>query len=174
MKRLLITAVTFCGILLGQATTPAKATTPTLDETCTGTISTTYSPGLLFTPQLVNLNSHLRFGPCKSSDPRISSRSIDFTGGLQESCLELVLPASGLLTIAWNNDRSSTFAFTIRQTIVAGQVIDVATGTIQAGEFTGDTALVTAIVATLNFPKCLAPPGLTSTSGVLTLSIVKP
>lgn len=42
MKRLLITAVTFCGILLGQATTPALATTPTFDVICTGTDSQTF------------------------------------------------------------------------------------------------------------------------------------
>jgi hypothetical protein len=70
MKGLLITAVTFCGILLGQATTPALATTPTFDVICTGTDSQAYSPGLLITPRTVTINLQEVYGPCKSSDHR--------------------------------------------------------------------------------------------------------
>ncbi len=172
MKSLLITAVTFCGILFGLATTPAKAVT--FDVTCTGTQTATYSPGLLFRPQLVTVNVHDILGPCKSSDRTLISGSRTITVPNFASCLVDNDPGFVTMTFVWNNGNTSTS--TANRTLIRtlSEVIVVFTGIIQAGEFKGDTLTLTITAATLNVQACLAPPGVTSTSGAEVLSIVRP
>lgn len=172
MKRLLITAVTFCGILLGQATTPAKAVT--FDVICTGTDSQTYSPGLLITPRTVTINLQEKYGPCKSSDPTLISGSDAVTVTLMASCL--VHTPSGLVDglVSWNNGKTSEVVGNFTAVLSLSQEIVVFSGTVIAGEFKGDKVVATSTSDALNVLACLAPPGVTSSSGAEVLAIIKP
>lgn len=85
MKSLLMTALTFCGILFGLAATPAKAVTQ--DLTCLDMEAQTFSPGLLLMPQTVSASVKDSFGPCLSLALTLKSGVSPSTVKLTLSCL---------------------------------------------------------------------------------------
>lgn len=175
MTRLLTSALTLCGILLGLAAVPAKAAT--LDVTCPGTETSTFSPGLLLTPQTVTSSLKFVFGPCQSSDPTLKSGTYAATFTATVACQSINNSfGTGFPTpIVWNNGRTSTFTFTfVTSNSLLGETVTVATGVVTDGEFKGDTATAILTFATLNLLGCLAPPGVTSRSGAVVLSFVRP
>jgi hypothetical protein len=118
-----------------------------------------------------------QFGPCLSSDPTLKSGVSPSTVTLTLSCLTVNNTSlkGAAATINWNNGRfSSATATNVSVNNTLGGTVAVFTGTISGGEFTGDTFLFTITTATLNFLACLAPPGVTSVSGLDTLLITKP
>jgi hypothetical protein len=179
MKSLLMTALTFCGILFGLAATPVKAVAQ--DVTCTGMEAQTFSPGLLLRPQTVTATVVDSFGPpyglCVSSDPTLKSGVGPSTVTLKLSCLTVNNTSlkGGTGTINWNNGRSSTATITnVSVNNTLGGTVAAFTGTVTGGEFTGDNYLFTITTATLNFLACLAPPGVTKVSGPNSLLFTKP
>lgn len=114
---------------------------------------------------------NLLFAPCASSDPGVtagtSSSNLTFT----LSCLTLDEATSGQFILHWGNGRTSTFVFNRTVTYPAGQAVVVNAGEITAGEFAGDTAVMTVAGASVNLLACAVPPGVTSQSGPIVLEI---
>jgi hypothetical protein len=158
------------GAMAGFAVTPAHAAGLT-DVTCAGTESGVISPGLLLTPRTVTVTSTKIFSPCVSTDPSLTAGLSSSTVTGIRSCLNLDSAHSGVAELVWNNGQASTFAYNATASNPAGQAVVTFTGTITFGEFTGDTAVMVITSATLNVLACLAPPGVTSTSGIVTLDI---
>lgn len=158
------------GVVGGFAVTPAAAA-GAADVTCAGTESGVISPGLLLTPQTVTVTSTRILSPCLSTDPSLTAGIDSSTVTAVRSCLNLDSAHSGVTEIVWNNGQASTFAFNATVANPAGEAVVTFTGTITRGEFTGDTAVMVITSATLNVLACLAPPGVTSTSGIVTLEI---
>jgi hypothetical protein len=171
MKRLLITAVTFCGILLGLATTPAKAVT--FDVICTGTDSQTYSPGLLITPRTVTINLQDKVWAVQVVGPDPDLR----IGRCHRHAYGLVpgaYPIRSSRLVSWNNGKTSEVVGNFTAVLSLSQEIVVFSGTVIAGEFKGDKVVATSTSDALNVLACLAPPGVTSSSGAEVLAIIKP
>ncbi|WP_141662933.1 hypothetical protein [Streptomyces sp. Wb2n-11] len=76
-------------------------------------------------------------------------------------------------TVQWNNGDTSTPHATSIPVRTLGQTVVVSSGTITAGRYTGATFVQTVTFATpLNQSlACLTPTGVTSVSGMLTLTI---
>lgn len=75
-------------------------------------------------------------------------------------------------TVYWNNGQSSTFALTYTDTIVAGTENVTGVGTVVSGYLTGATATFVWLYPVLNPLQCLANPGVTGQSGILTATII--
>lgn len=156
------------GLPVGAGTAQADP----LDVECTGTQTTTYSPGLTLIPTSQNVNTHTIYGPCVSaSTPGLSAGDRSITNNQVASCLDLPGARSAVATITWNTGQQSAFSFNRTVTHVGGNTIVVFTGTIVAGLFAGDSAVEVVVGPTLSTLDCLTPPGITSRIGVVTLTI---
>jgi len=141
---------------------------------CVGTEITTYSPGLLLTPQMTTRHSDTIFSPCVSSDPSIVAGTVSETASTTLSCLALLGGPPGAITtlITWNTGDTSAWHNIVNVQSLGGELIVLQTGTIVSGPFTGATAVgLTTLTAPPVIP-CLAPPGLTRLVGAVTLTIV--
>lgn len=143
------------------------------DLVCSGTETDTYSPGLRLTPQTETITVDAIYTSCTStSDHTIASGQNHRSPTIPAySCLSLLQSASGTLTFQWNNGHTSTFSYNRTATNSAGVYVVTQTGTITEGEFAGDTAVQTITGPVVNPLQCLAPPGITSQTGVDVLTI---
>jgi hypothetical protein len=149
----------------GRATPPGapRADLSVGSVVCSGTLSNTYTPGILLTPRTVTLQRNLILAPCVSlSDPTLTSGTSSGTSNTSVSCLNVAVPQSGVNTITWNNGQSSVFAFNQVVNNIGGQATLTATGTITAGQFAGHTAVRQATGPSVNILDCLGEPGITS------------
>jgi hypothetical protein len=144
----------------------------TADVLCAGTETVTYQPGLLLTPQTVNVTVNGILAPCTSSDRHITSGTYlqHFTTTL--SCSTLLGGLAATRVFNWSDGESSTFSYNRAINDVGGQTTVTFTGTIVSGKFEGDTAIEQVVFVTLNTLQCLAPPGVTALGpGVAVLTI---
>lgn len=162
-------AVAFAGVF--ALTTAAPAQADALDVTCTGTVSTTLSPGLTLTPQSITTTNNFVYNPCTSTDPNLSSGQYSLTFTAVFSCLSPMDSGSGTKRILWNTGQFSDFAFNSTTSTVGGQFVVVRTGVITGGQFQGNTAVETTVGPSLDLLACAVPPGITSRSSVTTLEI---
>jgi hypothetical protein len=149
---------------------PAHATS-TADETCVGTTSATYSPGITDTPSSTDFTLADAYDTCVGSDSTITSGYDGFSGTITTSCN--VLDAVPYVdTVHWNNGSESVIYFTTLDvdTELDAQVV-VLDGDVISGEYAGDTVVETSEFLISNLLGCLAPGGLTSTSGTTELEI---
>lgn len=171
------TTIVACSGILALAASaavvvPAPAAHATVtDVTCGGTDTIVISPGLLFTPQTVTITGTKDFGPCLSTDSTLTSGTTVASGSVVRSCDLTDDPHSGSATITWNNSQTSTFSYSVQTTYSAGENVATFTGSITAGEFTGDTAVMVSTGLAPDPLQCLVPPGVTSLFGTVTLEI---
>jgi hypothetical protein len=154
---------------LTTASAPARAAAAAV--TCTGSHSVSYSPGLLLAPRPVAATARYALAQCISTDPGVTAGTSTVTLTNTISCLTLDNAGTGVLTLDWSNGRSSTFTFTRTATHPAGQTVVLATGAITGGEFAGDAATLIVTDLSVDLLACLAPPGVTGTSGRAVLTI---
>jgi hypothetical protein len=160
------------GVLAATAAQAPGAHAQVTDVTCVGTDSSVISPGLLFTPQTVTITTTKIYALCVSTDLTLISGISVTTGTAVRSCDLTTFDHPGVAVISWNNGQTSTFTYNAMATFPAGESVVTFTGAITAGEFTGDTAVVVSTGAAIDPGACLAPPGVTSLSGTLTLEFV--
>jgi hypothetical protein len=149
----------------GRATAPRAPQTDLSvgSVVCSGTLSNTYTPGILVTPRTVSLQRNLILAPCVSlSDTTLTSGISSGTSNTSVSCLTVAVPQSGVNTITWNNGQTSVFTFNQIVNNIGGQATLTATGTITAGQFAGHTAVRQATGPSINVLDCLQEPGITS------------
>jgi hypothetical protein len=152
----------------GSGTSAVAAQDP-IEVVCKATTTATYTPGLLLAARQVSVDADTQYTPCLGGGVDAGSAGINAT--FSASCLNLGGSSSGVSAISWNDNTTSFFSYNQTTVNVAGQSVTTRTGSISAGKFTGATALSETIVPTLNFTNCLAPPGITSVTGVGTLTI---
>jgi hypothetical protein len=163
-----------CGALLfAVVATASPAAAQGGDIQCQGTVTVTYTPGLLFTTQLVNLKSSTIFPLCTSiSNPEITYGLASANTTFPADCIGLLAtPLSSTRTFTWNTGETSQMLYSSNSQNVTGTVVQTQIGVIVAGKFAGSSAI--AVVALVAPPviQCLGPPGVTSTQGISTLSI---
>jgi hypothetical protein len=160
---LVATALALTSAVAASAASPARAAHAlSLDVTCAGTETVTYSPGVLLTPQSVHVTVTGILAPCTSSDSTVVSGTYmeDFTATL--SCATLLSGRAGTRTFKWSGGQSSTFAFNRALNNVGGQTTVTFTGAVTDGEFAGDTGFEQVVFVTPSALQCLAPPGVTT------------
>ncbi|MEV6527589.1 hypothetical protein AB0M43_37255 [Longispora sp. NPDC051575] len=123
----------------------APATAGTLDLTCLGSSSATYSTALTATSQTVATSRVFDYQPCVSTNaPAVISGGLSFgytAPGF--SCMNLLGSGPVTKTITWNTGQTSTITGQRVSSIVGATSITVITGEITAGLFTGDTVVET-------------------------------
>ncbi|MEU3462995.1 hypothetical protein ABZ721_24020 [Streptomyces sp. NPDC006733] len=173
LRRVLAVLVTIaCAGLVSVAGT-ATSHAALADIVCTTSGTTTYNPGLTYTPQTSAITTQTAFAPCVSlSAPLVTSgaRSANFSRP-DQSCLTLLESGTGTNTITWNTGQTTTAQFTVTSTVAGGIRTTTQTGTVTAGLFTGDTFLNVVTAPTTDLLNCVLPGGLTSTSGTGLLTI---
>lgn len=143
--------------------------------TCGGSSTTTYSPGLTDTPGPVTINGNTIYGPCLNATDPLELRTGQSTQSALNptaSCTGLLTGRSGTRSIAWGNGQSSTYSYNQNTTTLAGGAVVIAQqGTITSGEFTGDSVLIEATLASGALADC-STTGVTSTNGAVELTII--
>ncbi|REE95034.1 hypothetical protein DFJ69_0407 [Thermomonospora umbrina] len=159
-------AVTVLGtVVLGADPAHAAALTQ-----CQGSETVTYSPGVTFTPQSIEITVSGRFSSCVDVSGRVTSGSYGERFTIFVGCNALLDGFEGRRVIVWNTGDSSTVEGTGSSTAVAGQVITTFTGTVVQGRFQGRSAVQTVTLVQPGFLKCLTT-GFTGATGPTTLTI---
>lgn len=140
--------------------------------TCSGTLDSTYTPGLKLYEQSVVTTTDYQYSGCSGDDPAITSGFKMATGTAIGTCLDLLTPVSGTSSINWNNKSTSTFSFTSYGTQLLLLRVFVLNGTVTSGPFTGQQIHRVATVANTDVTgTCLSPDGLTAMHGLVVLAI---
>ncbi|MER5629128.1 hypothetical protein [Streptomyces nitrosporeus] len=138
-----------------------------LELTCTLTSDNTYHPGLQLAPRSIAVTGVRDYGPCVSTTaPGITAGSSSFATTAPLSCLNPGQSQGGTETITWNDNTTTTYAFSQTVADVAGQAVLTRIGTVTAGRFTGNAVLSILTLASLDLLGCLSTSGVTSQSGV--------
>jgi hypothetical protein len=153
----------------------APASAAGVDVTCVGTQTVTYQPGLLLTPQTVDVTVIGILSPCESSDSKIKSGIYLQHVTATLSCDTLLAGLAATRVFQWSNGQTSSFSYNRVVNNALGQTTVTFHGTITSGEFSGDTGVQQVVFVTPNALQCLAPPGLTTNGpGPTILSITRP
>ncbi|MFD7919978.1 hypothetical protein ACFV3R_12215 [Streptomyces sp. NPDC059740] len=160
-------------ILAGPA--PEAAAAAQLVTCPVGTETTTYSPGLRL-PQAGQPNVHLQaqgsVGPCVSLDLRHTGGQVVINGSGPLNCLGGNSSGTGRLTWANPGTHPSLFTFTGGISLRPdGVTVLVLTGKVTSGDYTGATLVQTVVLASTDLTACLTPGGLTTSSGLLTVTL---
>lgn len=111
-------------------------------------------------------------GTCVSlSHPGIVTGSSHGSGVVTASCTDLLASSEGSQVIIWNTKQTSTFSYHRTITMANGQTIATLTGSITAGLFSGDPAVLTFTNPATQLLACETPAGLTTKTGITTLLI---
>jgi hypothetical protein len=173
MRMRLLAAVAATLVLAGGSAmavvTPAHASTA--DETCVGTVSVSYDPGITYTPATTTFSVADSYDLCTGTDSTITSGADSESVTTTISC-DAVQAALDLETIHWDNGNESVIAFgSLDVNTGIGVEIIVLNGTVISGEFAGDTVVQTNEFLVSDLLGCFNPEGLTSLSGATELEI---
>jgi hypothetical protein len=145
---------------------------------CTGTDTTTFSPGLrLFARE--SATAWTDDYPVCVSD-QLGTFSATSPGGgytTEQSCLDLLTndPSAGSQDVEWSTGGYSTFAWEATDVTIVnalGQQVITVVATIVDGLYVGQTLIEEIITAAPNLASCLFEPGLLSSSGSITLLVL--
>ena len=159
-------------LLGGLAVTAAPAAHAASTVQCSGTTSSTFTPGITLIPQTVNIHADISFGPCASTNPAITTATSVANGTGTISCLSG--NATGTQQIFWNDGSQSVVTWTgLVGARPAGQSVLVINGIVTGGNaFLGGTMTETLAVITNQSAQCLTPQGVQSGGGPVVLNII--
>lgn len=148
---------------------PAHAASASIS--CTGWQYNTYTPGLTNTLQLTTivldedlnvLDSHSPTGSCIAVGSSATSEQADLSFMADDACTQLVTQSPMTETFNWNDGQTSTVSASGVEVRGASNTVITYTGTVTAGEFSGDSFLETLTAPNTAFTKCSSPHGVTS------------
>ncbi|MEU3872497.1 MULTISPECIES: hypothetical protein [Streptomyces] len=138
---------------------------------CQGTESVTYSPGVTLLPRPVRVTVDGRFTSCTGGQGTVHSASYHEEFTLYTGCTNLLEGFRARRTYHWNTGDSSTADISGSSTVVAGQVVTPATGTVVQGRFAGHRLLQLIPLPQPSALQCLSG-GVTGATGPTTLTIL--
>ncbi|MFJ1936728.1 hypothetical protein ACIOGZ_29220 [Kitasatospora sp. NPDC088160] len=165
MKRtltaLVVSAALSCSAL--AAAPPAAAVSV---GTCTGSTTTTYTPGLTDTLQTITANGTDNADLCVIlGHPWLTSFVGPFNGTQSLSCTSILTSGSGTETLEWNTGQDSQWSWTNDFQNVDGAEVGTATGPITSGPLTGTTLTQVIVLAPGSLAACSTTTGVTQVSG---------
>ncbi|WP_141662932.1 hypothetical protein [Streptomyces sp. Wb2n-11] len=137
---------------------------------CTGSETTTYSPGVVFRPRNISLTTTGSFTSCLDTTSQVTAGAYAETFTLFAGCNNLLDDFTGQRVITWNTGATSVITGSGSSTAVLGQVITTFTGTVTQGLFQGSSVLQTITLPQPNTLKCLTT-GITEATGITTLTL---
>ncbi|GAA5786715.1 hypothetical protein GCM10007860_23240 [Chitiniphilus shinanonensis] len=147
--------------------------------TCTGTLTTTFSPAITTVPQDVTATVASVYAVCNSVLPLwVGSGTGVAVNHLKGStCAQITTPTStfGDKTIVYSDAAGSTISgtgATVARVDLGASYAVTRTSTVQSGEFAGANAVETAIVLKSDLASCSDLTPLAQTSGATTLEFV--
>lgn len=146
---------------------------------CSGSYSTTYNPGLTYTPQQVTYNTSNTYGwpngLCLGGGAVTSGTSSLTNAQLPAaSCADLLgPPVTGTTTVTWNTGETTRYEWRSTAVNVLGTLQTTTTGTVVEGKYQGGSVQRISIAPNLQILQnaCNSPTGLTSDNGTVTLTI---
>ena len=163
-------ATAIIGIDFSIAGKPAHA--DIVDLTCAvGGETSTFSPGLTNTLRRITTTVDGAQTKCISlSEPEIKSAKYKFTLQGDDSCLNPTLPTYDI-TYNYNNGKFSKVHYVTSEEVDGeGETVVTSIGTVTDGEFKGDMVTRTVTDTTLSPEQCLTTQGVTSITGVVTVT----
>ncbi|MBB5866843.1 hypothetical protein F4553_000222 [Allocatelliglobosispora scoriae] len=154
-------------IVLGAS--PAAA--DTVDLSCTGTQSASYSPGLTLTSRTVTASGSGSFSCPVSADPTLTGGAFTISPFTYTGTCGLTANSNATFTYAWNNGRTSTVQVNVYVYSTLGVVVATSVGPVIAGEFLGDTFAFTWTAMSPSPADCLTATGVTQYAGPITLTM---
>ncbi|MFE6338839.1 hypothetical protein ACFVOK_37445 [Streptomyces sp. NPDC057798] len=110
------------------------------------------------------------FTSCLSSNLALHSGVASFDGPLELSCLSPFFVGHDY-TIDWNSGADRDLGLTFTFSVVGGQAVEVATGTVLNGQFEGHSVYGVYTYPTLDLEQCATQEGVTNAGGTITLEI---
>ncbi|MET9252259.1 hypothetical protein [Streptomyces sp. NPDC003717] len=159
------------GLWAGVAAAPAASAVGGPVLVCTGSVSQSYSPGLLLVPRQTTYHGTVSYSTCPVNDGAVTSglyaESLTYTA----SCTANGGPSEA--DVAWNNGQHSHLAVTGVEADVAGNVqIFTSIGQVTSGRYVGHVVNIVTVLPNLaTLAACLLPPGLTHNQGTATLTV---
>ncbi|WP_426730593.1 hypothetical protein [Myxococcus faecalis] len=141
-----------------------------------GSVTVTFDPPLRRTPQNVITTSTGVLSNCVTllGSPVTSATAWRQLNEPGISCETLLNTPTTTLMLTWNTGETSTLRSTqVRVASMPLTSIAEETGTVVSGKFTGATSVRTATFLSTDLAACDSPEGLSSLSGLLTLSLVQ-
>ncbi|MFE5512092.1 hypothetical protein ACFQ9J_15970 [Streptomyces sp. NPDC056529] len=167
-RRRAVSLLTTLAAICASPFLAAPAQAAPLDLTCTGSQTLNYSPGLTLTPQNVTVSGGGTFTCISLADPTLTAGG--FTVPPNNATLGCGLTGgSGTFTYQWNNGTTSTITATSVATVNLGAIQIISTGTVVAGQFTGDNAVFTWTGTSSELTACLTS-GVSQYNGTTTLT----
>lgn len=160
--------------LLAVAATPAahaastasasasQARASLIDATCTGSENVSFSPGITNSPRDVTISESLSMSCVLPLFAGVSSSRTSAVPAV--TCSNLLQPSTTSSTLTWNNGTTSTFSYTTQIVSESGQSVLLRIGTITAGRFVGDMAIMQSTGIDLDVLACESDQGNTQTS----------
>ena len=168
LRTALASLLTAAALVVSVVATATPAAASTLDVTCAGSDSITFTPPLTLAPQTVTISASTQYGPCTSSSvPGLTAGSRSFTINATRSCLDLLNSAPVTFTITWNTGQQSTVSGNATASHVGAALVVTITGNVTAGLFAGDSVVHTATGPATNTVLCTA--GLGTVSSIYSL-----
>lgn len=180
MRRRLTATLLPAGLLLTlgiAGVSPASASTDAssslVDVSCPlGTQTSTYHPGLTYTPQQTTFTASGSLAPCVSpTHPEIVGADFTSSGHGVASCTAADFEDTA--TYRWNTGQSSKVEGRVTINLKPnGQTVLVRIGEVTGGLFKGATVTQTKVLPALNLLDCATDDGLEYVSGPVNLTVV--
>ncbi|MGW0929028.1 hypothetical protein [Streptomyces sp. NPDC002644] len=168
-----LAALCLAGLGVTAVSSTASAATSSagvLDATCPlGTETTTYDPPVTLTPTTTDIDITTQLGPCVTTDPAITTGTINTSFTAVRSCVTIGSANNTTLKVTWNDGRSSTINVNFVVNTVGGQVVSTGTGAVLSGPFSGDSAVIVVTGPVLNPLECLT--GVHARTGTFTMEL---
>ncbi|MBB5867906.1 hypothetical protein F4553_001285 [Allocatelliglobosispora scoriae] len=177
MSRWISTAAVLAAVAAVAAAGPAPAYATGNLVACTlpSSESTTFDPPMTATPTPTMVTVDRTYSSCVSlSQPAVVSGT--YAGSFlrpTQSCVTLLGGGSRIFTITWNTGQTSTLTGTSNSNIVGAAIVNVTTGTVTSGLFSGASFTQTVTTPSLAITFCTLGLGtVASATGLVELLIV--
>ncbi|WP_250463641.1 hypothetical protein [Microbulbifer litoralis] len=168
---MLIPGLMASALLLTFSPADVRAQVLPTQVTCTGLQTLSYSPGLTYEQQNVDIELQANLICVSISNPTIISAARSLEATLSRSCNDLLNGGSLVVDTTWNTGETSEETVNYTVTYSGGQLTLVGQGSITQGKFLGSVTTDTMnLVGDIN--ACNTEDGLTSLNGPVTFNVL--
>ncbi|MFS0696562.1 hypothetical protein [Streptomyces nitrosporeus] len=172
--RRLLAPVAVAFVPLAASAAPAGAVqADNLVITCTAGATQYYDPGLTLTDRPTHISASATYSCVGGGAVNSAQLSFDYT--VEAGCLPTTSPVTtGITRLDWNQGADSEITSTFVVTRPVGQTVATTVGTVTSGQFLGYIVNQTGVYPALDLLACAAPGGVTSSQGILSLTLTQP
>ncbi|MGW0607850.1 hypothetical protein [Streptomyces sp. NPDC002640] len=140
---------------------------------CTAGATQYYSPGLTLIDKPTHITASATYTCVGGGAVNSAQLSFDYT--VEAGCLPTTSPVTtGITRLDWNEGPDSEITSTFVVTRPVGQTVATTIGTVTSGQFDGYIVNQTGTYPALDLLQCATPAGVTSSQGLLVLTLTQP